>query len=515
MFRVPLARCLLTAALVLAATACPSSAAQSDANAGRPNVVLILADDVSADMFTCYGRPGAARTPNIDRIARRGVMFRTCWAPAICAPSRALLMTGKYSSTTGVYHNGVWLGDSRGSLFTRQHSWAKLLRESGYATAIAGKWHCGAKMPWEPEVGFHEHCLWEGPEKIRAHTGVDIYQAGLRQRTEQTDNRYWHPSVIENHKYVPVKRSDFGPDLRCRFLLDFMGRMARERKPFVAYWPIVIPHGPYSTTPLAGEVMDIQPKKPDLTGLGPQQRQQAIGQHQRYMRQRFVNLIEYMDLLVGKLWDRAEQLGIAESTYFIFCGDNGTAVTAKGRGVERGCHVPYVNCGPGVKRRGPTDALTDFADIAPTLLEIAGVGTPPGYRFDGRSQLPFLRGETEDHRAWIYSYVGASQLLRQRTHLLEAVNPLFDSPQGRFYFTGEHRFGHNYRLLGNSGEHASDRARLDGILAKFPPLDADHPHWQTRKGKAWLKENSTPEAIRRHLHNHKDYQFYDEDSAAD
>ena len=66
--------------------------------AEKPNIVLILADDVSADMFSCYGQKGSARTPNIDRIAKEGVQFKTCFAPAICAPSRALFMTGVYAN---------------------------------------------------------------------------------------------------------------------------------------------------------------------------------------------------------------------------------------------------------------------------------------------------------------------------------------------------------------------------------------------------------------------------------
>ena len=73
--------------------------------ADRPNIVLILADDVSPDSFGCYGQPDATETPNIDRLADEGVAFNTCYSAAICGPSRALIMTGKYPETPGVYHN--------------------------------------------------------------------------------------------------------------------------------------------------------------------------------------------------------------------------------------------------------------------------------------------------------------------------------------------------------------------------------------------------------------------------
>jgi len=137
------------------------------------NIILILADDVSADMFSCYGQAGSAQTPNIDQIATNGVCFRTCFAPAICAPSRACLMTGVYGNRTGVFRNDMWAFDSRGTLFTAQPSWAKLIHNAGYATAIAGKWHCGAKEAWEGVVGFDEYCLWESPGKIASHFGTN------------------------------------------------------------------------------------------------------------------------------------------------------------------------------------------------------------------------------------------------------------------------------------------------------------------------------------------------------
>lgn len=479
----------------------------------RPNIVLVLADDVSADMFSCYGQPGAANTPNIDMIARKGTMFRTCFAPAICAPSRALLMTGVYSSRTGVYQNGIWANNSRRTLFVDQHSWAKLLSADGYKTTIAGKWHCGAKQPWEPEVGFDEHCVWESPRKIKKHAGIDVYAEGLREKTDQSDLRYWHPSTLCNMEYLPVKKTTFGPDLRCAYLLDFMTRKAKKNEPFVAYWPTAIPHGPYVTTPDSGikGIAGIEHPKPDTSGMSAKARSVAMKKWSEEHNRRFVKLIEYMDKLIGKLMDKLKELGIADNTWVVFCGDNGTAVTAKNRGVERGSHVPFVIMGPGDCRKGPTDELTDFSDIAPTLLDIAGVKTPSGYEFDGKSLLPFLTGKTDTHREWIHSYCGTSILLRTKNHMLEVLNPMFGMPRGRFYYTANERFGKNYKRVDNDPEHALARKRFDEILNQFPPLTYDHPYWQTKKGKNWLKSNDTPKAREKHLHNVAGYRRYDED----
>ena len=480
--------------------------------APKPNIILILADDVSADMFSCYGQAGAAKTPHIDRIARRGVRFLTCFAPAICGPSRACLMTGVYGNRSGAFHNNMWAFDSRGTLFTKQHSWAKLLQQGGYKTAIAGKWHCGAKEPWDQELGFDEYCIYEGPDKIKAHFGIDVIATGQRKEIELPDVRYWYSSMIRNGKYVEVTESDFGPDQRCEFLMDFMERKAGAKEPFVAYWPTVIPHGPYSTTPDAGKPMDIELEKPDTRAMSKEEKAEAVAQYRRKQDERFINLIQYMDKLVGKLVRKSEELGIYENTYFIFCGDNGTAVTAKDRGVERGVHVPYVVAGPGVKKRGLTEELTDFADIAPTLLDMAGVAHPEDVAFDGMSQLPFLAGKTDAHRDWIYAYTGPVQVLRTKTHLLEARSPYYGKPGGRFYFTGGNRFGRGYERVDKNPEHAAQRARFGKIIRDLPShLEKDHPFWSSKHGMRWLKKNADPSKLaQKQLHNHPDYSFYDE-----
>jgi arylsulfatase A-like enzyme len=218
-----------------------------------------------------------------------------------------------------------------------------------------------------------------------------------------------------------------------------------------------------------------------------------------------------MDKLIGKLIAKTEELGIYEETYFIFCADNGTAVTAKDRGVERGVHVPYVVKGPGVKRRGITDELTDFADIAPTLLDMAGVRQAEDIKFDGKSQLPFLSGQSESHREWIYAYTGPVQVLRTKTHLLEARAPFFGKPRGRFYYTGENRFGRGYVRVEGSAEHQKQRTVFDAVLSSLPShLEADHPFWTSKHGKRWLGSNNVDEVASKQLYNHPDYSFYDE-----
>jgi arylsulfatase A-like enzyme len=255
--------------------------------------------------------------------------------------------------------------------------------------------------------------------------------------------------------------------------------------------------------------MDIELKKPDFSAMSKEEKAKAIAEHEKKQSERFVNLIQYMDKLVGRLMTRAEELGIYDNTYFIFCSDNGTAVTAKDRGVERGVHVPYVVRGPGVKQRGMTDELTDFSDIAPTLLDMGGVTSDAV--FDGKSQLPFLTGRSDTHRDWIYAYTGPVQVLRTKHHLLEARAPYYDKPDGRFYYTADHRFRENYKRVDHDPEHAAVRKKLFGVISSLPDhLGKDHPFWAGKDGQKWIRRNIDQGIIRKHLYNHPDYAVYDQ-----
>jgi arylsulfatase A-like enzyme len=474
--------------LILAAL--PASSA-----AEATNFLVILADDVSPDLYGAYGQPGAAETPTVDRLAREGVLFKTAYATAMCAPTRAEIMTGRYAQRTGVYHNSIWVDDARSRLFVDNIAFSKPLQQAGYATAVTGKWHVGNLEPFEPEVGFDEYCLWSNPGEIAKLPGSPEFKGAWE--NDETTSRYWHPAYVCNGELLQTQAEDFGPTIEADFLIDFISRSVDEGKPFLAYWPTVAPHGTRQgmpTTPLRGE--------PGVIAKSDNAENRA----------RFVALNEYLDLQVGRVVDRLENLGVADDTIIMFLSDNGTAVTAKTRGVERGSHVVAVMRGKHVKPRGATDALMDFSDIAPTLIDMAHAGDQltEGYEFDGQSLKPFLTGKRDKHREWIYAYISGSQLLRTETHLLEVVNPILDMPRGRFYATGGNRFWRGYERAEDAEEHADVRAAFDEILAAYPPLTTDHRYFQTKQGREFLEEYTSEKERKKHLHNHKDYQFNDE-----
>lgn len=144
-----------------------ATAASANVVPQRPNIVLIMADDVGTEYFGCYGYTGI-RTPHIDRMAREGVMFKTAWATPMCSPTRAMIMTGRYANRTGFYHNQLKLfgpGEPV-NLLEQNLTFGRLLKDAGYATAIAGKWHVTGDELHEPTGGFEEYSLWEGTRQL-------------------------------------------------------------------------------------------------------------------------------------------------------------------------------------------------------------------------------------------------------------------------------------------------------------------------------------------------------------
>jgi len=475
-------------AFLLALPVCAASAEQ-------PNFVVIMADDVSPEMYGCYGSK-EAKTPNLDRLAQQGVMFNTAWACALCLPARAEIMTGCYATRTGVWSNGFAIPREDGSpeLFKYFPSFARLLKEAGYATAIAGKWHLSsAEPPDSPAVGFDQYSLWVGEKELSALP--DQKRADVAMENDETPSRYWQPSIVQNGKIYPSKPDEFGPTINADFLCGFMERSVQSGKPFLAYFPTAAPHGARNgmpTTPLYGKPGD----------NGSDDRQENA--------RRFRALNDYLDVLVGRLEQKTRELGVYDNTVFIFTADNGTAVVAKSRGTERGCRVPMIAWGGPVKQRGPTDEITDFSDILSTLVDFAGAKLPLGANVDGKSLKPFLTGATDMHREYILSCIGTTRLARTRTYLLEAVDAILGAPRGRFYYCGDSRDGRGYQRVDNDPKHATARKQFGAILAEHPGLTADHPYFHTRKGAKWLAAYTDPQAVEKHLHNHKDYQFYDE-----
>ncbi len=387
-----------------------------------PNFIVILADDMGAKELSCYGNT-AHRTPNLDKLAESGVKFETCYASPLCHPSRVMLMTGQYGCHNGVYNFANRRGgpdpNSPVEDIAKSHvTFANLLKKAGYATALSGKWQLSGRQPnLIRECDFDEYCMWAYLADLPAgakHTG------GWEGSGKTKPSRYWNPCIVKNGEYVPTKPDDYGPDIHHDFVADFIRR--NKEKPFFVYYTMCLTHAPHCPTP--------DTLKPDVDRF-------------THSPENFKGCIEYADKLVGRLTATLDELGLRDNTIVLFTGDNGTGGDGKATPTELGARVPMIaNCPGIIKQRGATLELTDFSDVLPTLMELAGAPLPNDRPIDGKSLAPFLLGKSETTRDWIHSFLGDARMLRTKRWLLEDNTPLH---YGRLYDCGDSRNGVGYR----------------------------------------------------------------------
>ncbi len=364
----------------------------------KPNIVLIMADDMG---YECVRANGGIsyQTPNLDKLAKNGLRFTNCHSQPICTPSRVQIMTGIYNNRN---YTQFGLLDPKATTF------AHLLKTAGYKTCIGGKWQLkGDGLNAPKHFGFDEYCLWQ-----------------LTRRP----SRYPNPGLEVNGKELDYKNGEYGPDVVCDFLCDFISR--HKDDPFLVYYPMIPPHWPFEPTP---DSDDWDPKaKGVLKGVGD--------------KKYFDDMVTFTDKMVGRIMTRLEELGIADNTIVLFTGDNGTYKSiksvlngkemygAKGSTIDAGTHVPLIVGGKRVPQGKVCADLIDFSDVLPTLVELSGAKLEPDTKLDGRSFAPQLRGEAGTPRDYIYCWfqrdgkrAKASQHVRTANLKLYATGKLFDT----------------------------------------------------------------------------------------
>ena len=366
------------------------------AEVNRPNIVLIMADDLGYECLSSNGS-NTYKTPRLDALAQGGMRFVHCHSQPICTPSRVQIMTGIYNNRNYIRF---------GLLDPEATTFGHVLKRAGYATCIVGKWQLSGGFEAPKHFGFDEYCLWQ-----------------LTRRP----GRYANPGLEINGKEIDYRDGQYGPDIVSDYLCDFIER--HKDGPFFAYYPMILPHFPFEPTPDSPDYDKTSPGKP---GAGDT----------KY----FPDMIAYTDKLVGKVADKLESLGIRENTLLLFTGDNGTntGITSmldgrpypggKGSTRDNGTHVPLVVSWPGTLPEGRvSDTLIDFSDMLPTLAEVAGAKVPAGLDVDGMSFAPLLQGQPFEGRRSIYCWYQRdgnrgkeSQHTRDRRHKLYADGQFFD-----------------------------------------------------------------------------------------
>jgi arylsulfatase A len=416
-------------AVAFALLAGAGAIAQAADTAGKPNLILIMADDFG---YECVGANGGTSypTPYLDKLAAGGVRFEHCYAQPLCTPTRVQLMTGQYNVRNYVRF---------GLLDPKQTTFAHVLKQAGYATGIVGKWQLSGGLEGPQHFGFEEYCLWQ-----------------LSRRPP----RYANPGLEINGQTKDFSAGEYGPDLVNDYALDFVSR--HREHPFFLYYPMMLTHGPYQPTP--------DSKDWDAKAQG-----ENVNQDKRH----FGEMVTYMDKLIGRLVGRLEELGLRERTLVLFLGDNGTGkgVTSqmgdvaveggKGTMTDNGMRVPLIASWSGVIPAGKVcPDLVDTVDFLPTLCEAAGAKLPAG-NLDGHSFLPQLRGETGQPRPWLYCWYAPNQgkVDPPRQFARDQRYKLFGD--GKFFEIDERRYTEKPLTGELSAEAAAAKKKLAGVLAMY------------------------------------------------
>ncbi len=436
-----LSLCALRVRIVLAAATALAAAAPIEAQSPKPNIVLIITDDMGYADLGVYGAKDI-RTPNIDRLAKDGVRFTDFYANATtCSPTRAGLISGRYQQRYGVEQplsaDGAIPDAGEHGLDASPTSLPRLLKNGGYATALVGKWHLGYAPTQSP----------------LAH-GFD-YFFGLKSGYHD----YWHhndsrgaPDLWEND--ARVEATGYSTDLIANKAIAFIDQ--HKAQPFFIDVAFNAPHWPFQRpdTPsrAAGNARFLKPAD-SLTST----------------RADYVSMVESLDANVGRVLSALERAGVAQNTIVIFTNDNGgewlsdnsPLFNRKWTTWEGGIRVPAIVRWPGRIRAGTTTSQVAITmDLTASVLAASGANVPADAKLDGINLFPILTG---------------TQPVASRTLFWRSVQPVRNmravrDGDNKIVIEGNHLFLYDVRR--DPGER-NDMARLKPKLARAMKLKLD------------------------------------------
>lgn len=342
--------------------------------ASKPNILLILTDDGGYADFSCYNGKGI-QTPNIDRIATGGVRFTQGYvSAAVCSPSRAGLLTGRYQQKFGhplnIPRPGLIPSNDNQvmGLPVTELTLADLLKQEGYRTAVLGKWHLGEEPQFQPN-----------------QRGFDYFSgilAGHRNYFLDQPAKYDGERWMRNGAFV--EESGYMTELLTEEALEFIGQESDQ--PFFLYLSHFAPHAPMIAKP------------EDLS---------AFEEIKWEKRRKYAAMMLNLDRGIGRVLDHLETSGLDTNTLVIFLNDNGGPTDAnasqnwplrgtKGTEFEGGIRVAYMMQHKGVLPAGVTyDEPVISLDVLPTAVAAVGGDLPDDREYDGVNLLPYLLGERE------------------------------------------------------------------------------------------------------------------------
>jgi len=339
----------------------------SSGDSDRPNIILIMADDLGYGDIGCYGSKKIS-TPNIDALAKGGMKFTDYHSNCpVCSPTRAALLTGRYQQRAGIEGVIYAKGPTRQTgLALEETTFAEVLKTRGYTTGIFGKWHLGYNVEFNPaRQGFDEFRGYVSGN-VDYHSHID--GAGF--------DDWW-----KNLEKVPEE--GYCTDLITKHGVDFIERHKDE--PFCLYLPHESVHSPYQGR-----------NDPPERLPGGKKGKKARGEE---IARAYKEMVEVMDEGVGRIVETVKRLGLERKTFIFFCSDNGATKNGsngalagyKGSLWEGGHRVPAIAWWPGRIQPGTVTRQTTLGmDMFPTMVSIAGAKLPAGLKLDGVDLLGML-----------------------------------------------------------------------------------------------------------------------------
>jgi arylsulfatase A-like enzyme len=437
----------------------------------KPNVVLILIDDLSHLGVTAYGADRLSSnhglfknvkfsTPQMDKLANEGIMFNNAHTYPLCENTRVALMSGKINSRNLLRPKSQHASDI---------TFGDVFQKNGYATGIYGKWK---QTRGTKEIHGKDYIYEFGWDEF---TCFDVVTA---------EQRFINPSLVVNGEIVNYEgRTDvdphtgrrwYGPDICNRDALNFIEK--NKDKPFFLYYPMLLVHDDHKPTP------DTKPNSLfDNFDEAFHNKDGHKGDDKKY----FPDMVEYTDKLIGNVINKLKELNLSENTLIIVMGDNGTkeAFThvwpngdeypaRKGGTSDNGTHVPLIISQPKNILKNPEspfeyNGLTYVTDIFPTICDAAGIDISRKNELDGVSFWNQLNQQKQEHRDLIYTWYNANTFYTDESELLKyAFNKDFkfyeatvEFPNGRFFdlrtdpleLQGDYSIERKFKVMLNSG----------------------------------------------------------------